>query len=259
MAEVKDYYAGDLTGALDRAMSWMLSRMNANVSPFAGNVVATPTAPALIEGSLQPTQGTFAGFSQEPWPNIVFDPMTGVAPDDQTGPDGFPINYSSTPLPSGNLVVNVLPLTTTAEVTGRALNLLQPASAYRVDVYSRTDVFYYQGSSSLAADNTWRVTNVAAGTVVAFLLPAASPQPSPGSWTAEVTGWVAHSNLGVGAKLRDYFVRVFAKTDIEYLQEDDIPIIVQDSMHARFGTSRVIAAGTPTAHVIYNDPRKSVV
>jgi len=257
MAEVKDYYAGDLTGALDQAMSWMLSRMNANVSPFAGNAVATPTAPALIEGSLQPTQGTFAGFAQDPWPNIVFDPLAGVAPDDQAGPDGFPINYSSTPLPSGNLVVNVLPLTATAEVTGRVLNPSadgQPASAYRVDVYSRTDVFYYQGSSSLAVDNTWRVANVAAGTVVAFLLPAASPQPAPGSWTSEVTGWIAHSNLGVGAKLRDYFVRVFAKTDIEYLQEDDIPIIVQDSMHARFGTSRVIATGTPTAHVIYNDP-----
>ncbi|MBZ5545767.1 MAG: hypothetical protein LAO07_19160 [Acidobacteriia bacterium] len=26
-------------------------------------------------------------------------------------------------------------------------------------------------------------------------------------------------------------------------------------MHARFGTSRVIEPGTPTAHVIYNDPQ----
>ena len=90
---------------------------------------------------------------------------------------------------------------------------------------------------------------------MAFLMPAASPQPSPESSTANVTGWVAHSNLGVGNKLRDYFVRVYAKTDIEYLQEDNIPIIVQDSTHARFGTSRVIDPGTPVAHVIYNDPQ----
>ena len=57
----------------------------------------------------------------------------------------------------------------------------------------------------------------------------------------------------MGNKLRDYFVRVYAKTDIEYLQEDNIPIIVQDSIHARFGSSLVPAAGTPTAHLVYND------
>ena len=200
------------------------------------------------------THGTFAGFAQDPWPNIVLDPVAGIALDDQAGSDGFPINYSPTALPSGSLLVNVLPQTATAAVTGRVFSLLQPATAYRVDVYSLTDVFYFQGSSTIAADDTWRVTGVAHGTVVAFLMPATAPQPSLGSWTSEVSGWIAHSNLGVGAKVRDYFVRIFAKTDIEYLQEDNIPLIVQDLLHARFGTSHPNAPGTPTAHVICNDP-----
>jgi hypothetical protein len=251
---VKDFWQGDLTGALERAMSWMLSRLNANVSPFAGEAVSTPTTPALIQGAMRSAQGTLADLAQESWPNIVLDPLAGVPLDDQSGPDGFPINYSPTPLPSGNLLVNVLPQTASGEVTGRVFNLPQPASAYRVDVYSCTDVFYYQGSSSIAADETWRVANVAPGTVVAFLLPAASAQPAPSSWTTAVGDWVTHSNLGVGAKLRDFFIRIFAKTDIEYLQENNIPLIVQDSVHARFGASHPIAAGIPTAHVIYNDP-----
>ena len=255
MAEVKDYYTGDLPGALDRAMDWMVSRQNVNVSPFSGNALETPTDPTFIEGAIDATLASFARLAQDPWPNIVFDPVAGVALDDQAGPDGFPINYSSTPLVSGNLLVNVLPLATTTDVSGRVLNLLAPASQYRVDVYSRTDAFYFQGSSALAADGTWSVAAVAPGTAIAFLMPATAPQPSPGFWTTEVTGWISHTNLGVGSKLRDYFVRVFAKTDIEYLQEDDIPVIVQDSTHARFGSSRVIDPGTPAAHVIYNDPQ----
>lgn len=254
MTDVKDFWQGDLTKTLDRAMSWMLSRLNVDVSPFAGSAVLTPTDPALVEGAVRATHETLAGFAQDPWPNIVLDPVAGVALDDQAGADGFPINYSPTALPSGNLLVNMLPQTATADMTGRAFSLIQPASSYRVDVYSRTDVFYYQGSSAIAPDDTWRVASVAAGTVVAFLMPATAPQPSPGSWTAEVTAWIAHSNLGIGTRLRDYFVRIFAKTDIEYLQEDNIPLIVQDSMHARFGSSRPIASGIPTAHVIYNDP-----
>ena len=255
MAEVKDYYAGDLAGALDRAMTWMVSRHNVNVSPFTGSALETPTDPAFIEGAIDTTLESFATLAQDPWPNIVFDPVAGLALDDQAGPDGFPINYSSTPLVSGNLLVNVPSLPTTTDVSGRVFNLLEPASQYRVDVYSRTDVFYYQGSSAIADDSTWRVAGVAAGAAIAFLMPVAAPQPAPGSWTANVTGWVSHSNLGAGNKLRDFFVRVFSKTDIEYLQEDNIPVIVQDSTHARFGTSRVIDPGTPVAHVIYNDPQ----
>ncbi|MFB3921607.1 MAG: hypothetical protein ACE145_07785 [Terriglobia bacterium] len=254
MAKVKDYWQGDLTATLNRMMSWMLSRLNANVSPFAGNAVPTPTEPALVEGTIRAVLGDFSRLAQDSCPNIVLDPVAGVPLDDQAGPDGFPINYSPTPLPSGNLFVNALPHAAPGEVAGRVLNLPQPATAYRVDVYSWTDVFYYQGSSSIADDGTWQVAEVEPGLVVAFLLPATVPQPSLGSWTTAVEGWVAHSNLGVGAKLRDYFVRVFSKTDIEYIQEDNIPLMVQDSMHARFGASRPIAPGIPTAHVIYSDP-----
>ena len=254
MAEVYNYYPGDLSAALDRAMTWMLSRQNANVSPFAGNAVATPTTPAFIEGAMDPASGTLSSFVQIPWPNIVLDPVFGISTDAQPGPDGFPINYSGTPLLSGNLLVNVLPLTATTNLTGRVLSLVLLASQYRVDVYSRTDVFYYQGSSAIAADNTWSVASVHAGTVIAFLMPVGSTQPAAGSSTSLVTGWTSHSNVGVGNKLRDYYIRVYAKTDKEYLQEDNIPIIVQDSTHARFGSSVIPATGTPTAHIIYNDP-----
>ncbi|MBZ5516113.1 MAG: hypothetical protein LAN62_14950 [Acidobacteriia bacterium] len=252
---VKDFYPADLASALGRAMTWMLSRQNVDVSPFTGNAVETPTTPALVEGAVDTTLASFSTFAQDPWPNIVFDPIADLTLDEQTGPDGFLINYSPTPLLSGNLLINLLPLAATTNVSGRAFNLLQPASQYRVDVYSRTDVFYYQGSSAIGADGAWSVAGVAAGTAIALLMPATAPQPAPGSWTAQLTGWVAHSNLGVGNKLHDYFVRVFSRTDSEYLQEDSIPIIVQDSTHARFGTCCVTAAGTPTAHVIYNHPQ----
>jgi hypothetical protein len=254
MAEVFNYFPGDLATALDRAMTWMLSRQNANVSPFVGNAVATPTSPELIEGAINPASGTLDSLNQVPFPNIVLDPVFGISLDAQAGPDGFPINYSATPLLSGNLLVNVLALTATTDLTGRVLNLVLPASQYRVDVYSSTDVFYFQGSSTIAADNTCAVAAVHAGTVIAFLMPAGSSQPSPGYSVPAVTGWASHSNLGVGNKLADYFIRVYAKTDIEYLQEDQIPVIVQDSTHARFGSSVVPAAGTLTAHMIYNDP-----
>ncbi len=259
MAKVSDYYPGDLEGALDRAMTWMLSRQNINVSPFVGIAVATPTTPALIEGAMNPTQGTVWNFAQVPCPNIVLDPVFGIDADTQTGPDGFPINYSATPLLSGNSFVNVLALTSTTDLSGRVMNLDLPADQYRVDVYSRTDVYYYQGSSAIAADDTWAVAGVHTGMVVAFLMPAGSAQPTLGFSASVVNGWVAHSNLGVGNKLRDYFARVFAKTDVEYVQEDNIPVIVQDSTHARFGSSVVSAPGTPTAHIIYNDPASGLV
>src|SRR6266404_7749582 len=98
MAEVFNYYPGDLSGALDRAMTWILSRQNANVSPFTGNALTTPTTPAFIEGAMDPANGSLSNFAQVPWPNIVLDPVFGVATDTQPGPDGFPINYSGTPL-----------------------------------------------------------------------------------------------------------------------------------------------------------------
>ena len=216
--EVYNYYPGDLSTALDRAMTWMLSRLNSNVSSFAGNALTTPTSPSFVEGAMDSVSGSLPTLAQVAWPNIVLDPLFGISPDAQPGPDGFPINYSVTPLLSGNLLTNVLGLAATTSVTGRVMNLVSPASQYRVDVFSKTDVFYYQGSSSVAADSTWSVANVHAGVAIAFLMPVGSPQPGVGSSTSVVTGWTSHSNLGVGSKLRDYFVRVYAKTDIEYLQ-----------------------------------------
>ena len=259
MAKVSDYYPGDLAGALDRAMTWLLSRQNINVSPFVGVAVPTPSSPSLVEGAMNLANGPGLNLVQVPFPNIVLDPIFGAALDDQRGPDGFPINYSPTPLLSGSLIVNVLALAHITNLSGRVMNLTQDPTQYRVDVYSRTDLYYYQGSSSIASDSTWAVANVHPGMVVAFLMPVGLTQPGPGFSTSAVSGWVAHSNMGVGNKLRDYFVRAFSKTDIEYLQEDNIPVIVQDSTHARFGSTVVPALGALTAHIIYNDPAQGPV
>jgi hypothetical protein len=254
MAEVSDYFPGNLEAALDAALGWIVERVNANVSSFTGNAVQTQTSAAFIEGAIDALSVSYADLVQVQVPNIVLYPLATVAIDNASGPDGFPVNYSATPLLSGTLFVNVLEIAAAATMSGRVLNLPSPASSYRVDVYSRTSAFYYQGSATPAADGTWSVANVAAGSVIAFLMPSASQQPAPGSQTASVTGWVAHSNMGVGAQLQGYFVRLYVETTSEILQEDNIPIIVQDSGHARFGSSVAVAAGTPVAHVIYNDP-----
>ena len=254
MAEVSDFYSGDLAGTLDQELAWMLGQLNANVSPFKGVALSTLTGAPFVEGAVDTVTGSFSDLAADSWPNIVLDPIAGVTPDDQAGPDGFPINYSSTPLLSGNLLINLFTLSTAGGVSGRVLNLIQAASAYRVDVYSKTDIFYYQGPALIASDGTWMSPAVQPGTVIAFLMDAATTQPATGSSASLVSGWIAHSNMGAGTKLRDYFARVTVKTDIEYLQEDNIPIIVQDSTHARFGTSLAVNSGTPIAHVLYNDP-----
>jgi hypothetical protein len=254
MPEVSKYFPGDLSAALDKALQWLLTRQNADVSPFKANAVLTPTTPSLVEGGISCVEGTFAQLAQDSFPSIVFDPLMGITPDASEGPDGFPINYSSSPLVTGNLALSVLPLTATTDVSGRVLNLTLPASQCRIDVFSLTDVFYYQGSSSLASDGSWRVASVHPGTAIAVLYPLAVAQPAVGSSFASLpAGWLSHSNLGVGNKLKDYYLRLFVKTDAEYLQEDAIPIIVQDAVHARFGSSLVPASGTPVAHIIWND------
>jgi hypothetical protein len=254
MAEVSDYYSGDLAEALGQELAWIQGRINANVSPFAGVAVTTETSAPFVEGAVDSVKNPFSSLAQDSVPNIVLDPVAGVTADDQAGPDGFPINYSSTPLLSGNLLINLFTLSTAAGVSGRVVNLVQPASAYRVDVYSFTDSFYYQGSATIASDGTWTVPSVQPGTVIAFLMDAGTSQPAAGSSTSSVTGWIAHSNMGVGKKLRDYFARVTVKTYLESVVEDNIPIIVQDSTHARFGTSLTVGSGTLVAHVFYNDP-----
>ena len=159
--------------------------------------------------------------------------------------------------------------------TGYLFNLLQPLSAYRVDAFVHADLWYYQGSSDLqstalggdAVSNggTWSMAGVHPGLLLAALYPASVPPPANG-WcgSAIPTGWVAHTNTGVcqtpglnqlGGKLTNYKAQVYVKTDIEYLQEDNIPIIVQsDGFHARAGSSVVPGTGTPSVHILYNDP-----
>ena len=65
MAEVKDYYPGDLETAREQAMAWMLSRLNANVSPFNGNALATPTTVAFAEGAINLTSSRYDDYAQE--------------------------------------------------------------------------------------------------------------------------------------------------------------------------------------------------
>jgi len=254
MTEVSDYYSGDLASALSQQLAWIQGRINANVSPFAGAALTTETSAPFVEGAVIAVRDSFSSLAQDSVPNVVLDPIAGLSPDDQAGPDGFPINYSSTPLLSGSLLINLFTLSTAGDVSGRVLNLTQPTSAFRVDVYSFTDSFHYQGSATIASDGTWTVPSVQPGTVIAFLMDAGTAQPAAGSSAASVTGWIAHSNMGVGSKLRDYFVRVTTKAYLESLVEDRIPIIVQDSTHARFGTSLTFGSGTLAAHVFYNDP-----
>jgi hypothetical protein len=93
------------------------------------------------------------------------------------------------------------------------------------------------------------------GTVVAALYRGGAPPGTIGfATTALPAGWLAHSNTGVGQKLSSYFARLYVKTDIEYLMEDNVPIVVQDNQHARCGSSVLAHPGTPTVHIIYQDP-----
>ncbi len=162
---------------------------------------------------------------------------------------------------------------------GFAYNLLNAASSYRVDVFVHTDVWYYQGSSPLktlvpagggmyAGGYSWSLGRVNQGMLLAALYPTSVAQPTTGWSGASIpSGWVSHTNTGVcqvpqagttlGGKLSNYKAQIYLKTDIEYLQEDNVPIIVQsDGFHARAGSSIILnsATGIPTVHILYNDP-----
>ncbi len=262
MATVKDYYPGDFWADVKQTLNWIYSRQNAPVGGWQGNSLATPTTSAQFAecGILStPVFDAITGAGTTVIENIVLDPPPGVVADTSGGPDGFPINFSPIDLPGGNALLNTFQNSVSLTVLGRCFNLLQALANYRVDIFSRTDLFYYQGSSTLTDAGggvaTWTVAGVATGAVIAALYPTSVAQPAPGSQFATLpAGWVAHSNTGVGAKLSNYRAQVFAKTDIEYLQESDIPIIVQDAHHARAGTSKVPGAGTLTIHIQYNDP-----
>jgi hypothetical protein len=163
--------------------------------------------------------------------------------------------------------------------TGYVFNLLNAQSSYRVDVFVQTDVWYYQGSSTLqttvpagggayAGAYTWSLAGVRSGLLLAALYPTSVAPPATG-WYGSIipSGWVAHTNTGVcqapqasttlGGKLTSYKAQIYVKTDLEYLVEDNIPIIVQsDGFHARAGSSVTLntESGVPTVHILYNDP-----
>src|SRR5438093_2893320 len=259
MASVKDYYPGDFWSDVKQSLEWLHSRQTAPVGGWQGSAVGAPPLQATQFAECgfvsTPDLSTFAQAAAE---NIVIDPPVGVMPDSSAGPDGFPINFSPQGLPTGNVLLNTFQNTATQPVSGRCFSLLQAPANYRVDVFSRTDQFYYQGSSPLASLGgyaaTWGPVSVAPGAVIAVLYPATVPQPAAGSYLAALpAGWLAHSNVGVGLKLSGYFARIYSTTDIEYLQEDNIPIIVQDAHHARAGSSVIPASGTLTVHVVYRD------
>lgn len=162
---------------------------------------------------------------------------------------------------------------------GYAFNLLNAAGSYRVDVFLHTDVWYFQGSSTLqtmvpagsgsyAGGYTWSLAGVRTGMLMAALYPTSVPAPASGWYGPTVPpGWVAHINTGVcqapqaattlGGMLSGYKAQIYLKTDLEYLVEDNIPIIVQsDGFHARAGSSVIVnpGSGTPTVHILYDDP-----
>ena len=161
--------------------------------------------------------------------------------------------------------------------TGYVFNLLSAQSSYRVDVFVYTDVWYYQGSSGLqttvpqgggaySGGYTWSLGGVRSGLLLAALYPTSVTQPASGwNGSAIPSGWVAHTNTGVGqtpqagttlgGKLTSYKAQIYIKTDIEYLLEDNVPVIVQsDGFHARAGSSMMATPGTAAVHILYNDP-----
>ena len=166
------------------------------------------------------------------------------------------------------------------DIYGYALNML-PGTTYRVDVFvlASNGTYYYQSSATwqgtfqtggqcqgvqpqpscfqsyLIPGGYWGAQVTTAGLVVAALYPSSVAQPSSGwSGSALPAGWRCHSNTGIGQKLSNYFARFYSYTGTEALQEDNVPIVVQDFYHARAGSSVVPAAGMITIHVLYNDP-----
>lgn len=287
----------------------------ANVGPTSFPVSSTPgsvlvpTSPALEESGILSLE-VLTNFSQTVFENITVIPPAGQPLDTSTGPDGFPVNYGVAGLPTGNLFVPAFqttgpqinaayqsassanpngasicgltyPVLPGMTIYGYVFNLLQAIAGYRVDIFSVSDLFYYQSSapgtpppaSGPCAGQTpapsqfqsllvqqgvvgyWAAQVIGPGLVVAGLYPSTVPQPAPGaSYRTLPAGWIAHSNTGIGPKLSQYFAQIYCKTDVEYLQEDQIPIVVQDPYHSRAGSSVVPAQGEVTVHILYRDP-----
>lgn len=261
---VKDFWPGDFERDMQRTLDWLYRRQNAPAGNWQGNALSTATTQAMWQCGIV-SASSLSAFDQEDIENIVFNLPAGISADaSAAGPDGFPVNYSPVILPSssGRVFLNTFMLTETMTVTGHCLSLANPAAQYRVDLFVRTDVWYYKGSATLAdlggGEATWSATITFGGTpgaMLAVLYPTTVSQPSSGWFGSTLPGgWKAHTNMGVGKKLSNFIGRVYSKTDIEYLKEDNLPIVVQDGRHARVGSTAVMGSGFPTMHIIENDP-----
>jgi len=250
------------------------------------NIAMLPPAGWLFDESLGP-DGFPIDFSPVTLPTgNLFAPVIPLT----SGQIAAQYNSNYNASPSGIKLCdgNTYPVLQGMTIYGTIFNLfatpgLSTIEDYRVDLFTLTDQYYYQSSAigvgtpatglckgitprpsqfqSLLIQqglNGWwaaQVTN--AGVVVAALYPSTAPLPGAGSHTPTLpAGWITHSNVGIGQKLSGYFARIYVKTDIEYLQEDNIPIIVQDAYHARCDSQAVPAAGKLTVHVLYDDPVK---
>jgi hypothetical protein len=258
MASVSQYYPGNFWSDVAQSLTWIYGRQSPSAGNWQANASPTPTMAAFAECGIV-SLASLSGMAQTTIENIIINPPAGVLPDSTAGPGGFPINFSPQGLPSGNIFLNTFQNSQQQTVTGNCYSLLKAPAYYRIDLFARTDAFYYQGSSGLsstgAGQGTWSVADVAPGSILAALYPATVPLPTLGQPFFTIpSGWIAHSNTGVGAKLTQYFARIYVKTDIEYLQEDNVPIIVEDSTHARCGSSMIPAPGTITVHIVYQDP-----
>jgi hypothetical protein len=259
---VKDFWPGDFYRDFAQTLAWLIDRQNAPAGNWQANALATATTQPMWQCGIV-SSADLADCAQAAIENIVFDVPTGVVEDSiSAGPDGFPINYSPVVLPGGQIFLNTFMLTAAITARGRCFSLLNPANQYRVDLFVCTDVWYYKGSAALSdlggGMATWSASISHGGTpgaMLAVLYPTSVAQPSSGWYGGTLpAGWKAHSNMGVGRRLVDYMGRVYSKTDIEYLKEGDLPVIVQDAHHARIGSTKVMGTGTPTMHIVYNDP-----
>lgn len=265
--------------------------MMASIAPLYWTAGATYITPVPY---WPPTPGVFAKWalnSYYPFGALIVDSnnnvelalWNGITANSTQDPSGNPPNWPATLgalTADGGQMWKLISMNYQNPgwiAVGYAFNLLNAQGSYRVDVFCHTDVWYYQGSSALETASpigggaysgayTWSIGGVSlAGVMLAVLYPTSVSQPSPGWFGSTIpAGWAAHTNTGVcqvpsanqpGGKLSNFKAQIFVKTDIEYLQEDNIPIIVQsDGFHARAGSSVVPAAGTASAHILYNDP-----
>lgn len=104
----------------------------------------------------------------------------------------------------------------TTPVSGTAYGL-SAGSAYTIKVYSITDALYQQGATITVPGGTsgsygWSGVSAIGPLIVAKLF--------------KDTVEVAHTQQGVGQKLTDYAAKTWLVTDLPYVQETDIPVVV---------------------------------